>query len=169
MLPPLKSNADARIVAPSAILSPWATVVAAGEPAVQDAATITNPANDITNINDRILPKGAIGTLLALCLGYDDELSGITDPIVKLFGRYDDSENSRWELIPNLNGDLSATLATDTDNDVEDGTLKYTTVDPDVNMWDVGAFNELLVGVETKLEADSGSTANAIIQARLWA
>lgn len=171
MLPPLKYNADAQLVAPSAILGKWATVVAAGEVDDQDNGTITNPATQIATIDDRIFPKGAIGTLLALCLGYDDGLTGITDPVVKLFGRYDEDE--RWELVPNLEGAVAATLVTAA-TDLTDGTLKYTTVKSkdsstpgNVSVFDVGAFSHLAVGIETAL-AGTGDKTNAIIQARLW-
>lgn len=160
----LRYNTDAQPVAPSAILSPWATVIAAGGPANQDAASITNPDTQITAATTSIIQREAIGTLLALSLGYDDALTSITDPIVKVFGRYD--ENRRWELVPNLAGDLAKALATAA-TDVADGTLKYTTVNAENHVWNVGAFNQLLVGVETAL-AGTGSTSNSIIQARLW-
>jgi hypothetical protein len=141
----------------------WTTIISAGGPAVQDNAAIVNPATQIVAAT-RHLALVWMGTIIELALGYDDELASITDPVVKLFGRRDSGD--RWSLIRNLNGDLSATLATDA-SDVTDGTLKYTTPDPDVARFNIGTYGEVLVGVETAL-AGTGVVNNSIIQARVW-
>lgn len=157
----LEYEAGAKPVTPMAIRGKWREVIAAGGVDDADAGTITNPETEITDSTRRLIRKDGAGTYLALRLGYDDTPS--TDPVVKLFGRH--SEDEPWELVPNRNGDLSQALEA-AGTDVSDGTLKYTTVDPDLHVYDVGGFGELVVGIETALAGTNA--ADAIIQARLW-
>lgn len=154
----MKFNADARLVAPSAILTPWK--VAVDDPATQDASTVTDPANDISGIDDRVLDKGAIGTLLALALAWPDGSVPSTDPVVKVFGRYD--ANEPWELVPNLNGDLSQELPATDASDVKNSSTRRSTVDTDNHVWDVGAFSQFVVAIETAYAGSNSGDAQIL-------
>lgn len=151
-------------VAPNAIRGRLATLVLAGGPAIQDAATITRPDTQIMDASRRLVELDITGTYLALVLAYDKDLTDITPPVVKLFGRYNSSE--RWELLRNMADDIAAILRPDA-SDVSDGTLAYTTVDLTRHVWDVGRVNEVVIGVETPLDG-TGNLDNSIIQGRLW-
>lgn len=151
-------------VATNAIRGRLHTVVKAGGPAIQDAASITRPDTQIIDASRVISQLDITGTYLSLVLGYDAGLTGITAPVVKLFGRYNNTD--RWELLRNMAEDVNALLRPDS-SDVSDGTLAYTTVDLTRQVWDVGRVNEVVVGVETAL-AGTGTVSNSIIQARLW-
>lgn len=148
-------------VAPVSVTNVWQTIIDAGGPAVQDAATITNPTTEITETTTHIFQRKAKGTNMLLRLGYDDALTTITNPVVKVFGR---TGNDVWQLLKTRGGALTGTLTTAA-TDVTDGTLLYTTPDWDDTTWDCLGCDEILVGVETAL-AGTGSTANAIIQAK---
>jgi hypothetical protein len=150
------------IVAPCSLTQNWTTAISAGGPAVQDNASITNPTTQITAATRIPLRRGGVGTILLLRLGYDDALTTITDPVVKVFGR---TGSDAWQLLKSIASALTATLPTAA-TDSTDGTLDYTTPDLSTHAWDCAGCDELLVGVETAL-AGTGSTANAIIQAKV--
>jgi len=131
--------------------------------ATQDAAAITDPASEITSIDDRIvLVNGA--TIIRAHLGYDDGLTSITNPILVLYGRHGDDDN--WRVLLNLNNARAATFTTAASTDVSDGTLNYTSYS-DVKdfSWDVDGASQIVFGVETAL-AGTGTTTNAVVQ--LW-
>lgn len=161
---------DAKLIAAISLTSDWQTMIAAndgsdGGPESADAATITNPTTQITKATRRIyLRQGKAGMFLVLRLGYDDALTVTVDPVVAVFGRKNSS--GKWERLRNRAGALTGTLATDITNDVTDGTLKYTTVHHDNNMWDVLGCNEILVGVQTAL-AGTGTTTNSIVEGKV--
>lgn len=150
-------------VCPVSITCIWQTIIAAGGPGTQDAATITNPNTQITNSTTHVFKRGGRGTVFFLRLGYDDGLTGITDPVVKVFGRGNSADV--WQLLPTEGGALTGTLTTAA-TDVTDGTLNYTTCGVLAQAWDCLGCEEIIVGIQTAL-AGLGVTNNSIIQAKI--
>lgn len=157
------SSPRGEVVRPASILGQWRNVLDAGGPAVQDAATITNPTTQIVNSTTHIINVDNGATFCALRLGYDDGLTGITDPVVKVFGR---TKTDVWQLLKTRAASLTGTLTTAA-TDVADGTLFYTTPDIETHVWDCFGCEEIIVGVETAL-AGTGTTSNAVVQAKLF-
>jgi hypothetical protein len=146
--------------------SPWQTVLDPGGPASQDAATITNPTTQVVKASTHLFRCKANGTLVIARLGYDAGLTGVTSPIVKLFGRYNSSDD--WQILQTKAGLITATLTVATSTDVTNGTLKYTTPDQALHTWDRLGCEELLLGIQTALAGGgSGVTSNSIIQLKL--
>ncbi len=145
------------------------TMRSGGGAVILDAATITNPTTQITDASRQILKRGPQtdgtyasneGSLLIVRLGYDDGLLGITDPVIKVFGRKDSTEART--LLRTKTGALNATLTT-APTDVTDGTLNYTTPDLDRLGWDVQGCREILIGIETKARVhNSGHSARQL-------
>lgn len=155
---------DTRPFRVSSVVSFWSVVIDAGGMTVQDASPITNPDLEITASTRHIISgDNEQSVFLALRMAYDDGLASITDPIVKVFGRASDAQD--WEILRNKAGSITGTIATDTTNDVSDGTLNWTTTHADNNVWDRNGCNEFLVGVETAL-AGFGDTSNAYLEMR---
>ncbi len=150
-------------VVPQGLTQKWVNVVDAGGVAVQDAATVTNPSTQITAATRHIFRRNGLGTHLLLRMKYDDGLTSITAPIVKVFGRGGD--NDGWQLLKTRSGSLSVALSVAA-TDVEDGTNKFTTPDYDLHAWDSLSCNEFLVGIETAL-AGTGDATTATIEAKL--
>lgn len=151
------------MVQPCSLSSKWMTVIDAGGPAVQDAATIQNPDVSITAATRHIFYRGSYGTNLLVRLGYDDGLTIITDPIIKIFGR---TGTDAWQILPNKAASPTVTLATSLSTDAADGTLFYTAIDMQEHQIDCQGCEQILIGVETAL-AGTGSVANSIIQIKL--
>ena len=153
-----------QLVAPVSVTSKWTQIIEAGGVASIDAATITNPATQITAAT-RVLHRrgGAAGTTIRVRLGYDDALSAITNAIVELWGR---TAGQAWQRLRNKAGASSATLTTDTTNDATDGTLKYTDPNQTTHAWDCEGCEEFLVGVTTAL-AGTGVVTNAVVEAKV--
>lgn len=149
-------------VQPCSLSSKWQTVIAAGGPAVQDAASITNPTTQIVNSTTSIFYKGAYGTNILIRLGYDDGLTSITSPVIRVFGR---TGTDAWQALENKASSETITLTTDS-ADVTDGTLLYTDVDASSHQVDTLGCEEIIIGIQTAL-AGTGSTANSIIQVKL--
>lgn len=151
-------------VAPVSLASAWQTIIDPGGVATQDAATITNPDSQIDNDTTHPFETDGIGTYLLLRLGYDDALTSITNPVLRVFGR--SSSSDIWMPLPlRDNSGLNVTLTTGAD-DTTDGTLKYTTPNFDSRCVDLLGCSQVLVGVQTAL-AGTGSTANAIVQIKI--
>lgn len=147
----------------ASIVSKWRGVIDAGGPAVQDNASITNPTTQIIAETRHIFVLDNAGSFVCLRLAYDDGLTSITNPIVKVFGR---TGADVWQILKTRAGSITGTLTTAA-TDVTDGTLCYTTPDSQSTTWDCLGCEEILVGVETAL-AGTGTTSNSIIQARIF-
>lgn len=145
------------------LTSKWVTVISDGGPAVQDAATITNPTTQITASTRRIFNKADTGTIVLVRLGYDDGATSITNPVVKVFGR---TGTEPWMVLKDVAGNLTLTLTTAASTDAADGTLLYTAADVATASVDCLGCEEIIVGVQTAL-AVTGTTANSIIQLKL--
>ena len=153
------------IMRPAQVASDWITAIDAGGVDDDDnaAADISNPEGQIiTGTRKWISVKGR-GTTLLLRFLYDDGLTGITDPVLQVFGRLKDTEKAM--RLTNKNKAVDITMATAA-NDTTDGTMKYTTVDNDTQAIDLKGCDEILIGVKTKL-AGTGTTSNALVEAKV--
>jgi len=149
-------------VAPVSLTSGWVTVIDAGGMTVQDAATITDPTAEITNSTRHILRRNGVGTTLLVRMAYDDGITSITNPVIKVFGRTPDQQ---WQLLKTRAGALNATITTAVATDCSDGTLNWTTSDYDAQAWDCLGCGEILIGIETALAA-TGTTSTAYLEAK---
>lgn len=153
---------NAQLNAFVALASQWVDAVTGGGPAVQDAATITNPTTQIVNSTSRIISRDKnAGSTIAVRLAYDQGAGTLTPPVIKLFGRANSGD--AWQPLYSLSGNLTATL-TDAATNVTDGTFKYTTPHATDHYFDTAGCDEFLVGVETALAAGSGIVTNSKIQ-----
>lgn len=156
---------DGQGVVESALGAPWVTAIDAGGMDAADASPITDPDADITASDHHIFERDMNrGMFVTARMVYDDGISGVTDPVVKLFGRY--NSDDKWQILENLNGDIAVTIATDLTNDVSDGTLNFTHPDGSTHVWDCFGCNEFLFGVETKLSA-TGNVATAYLEVKV--
>lgn len=154
---------------PTAIAHEWKDVIDAPglETTDNSASDITNPSTQIgvgPGLTRHVLKVAKRGTFLQLRLAYDDELTGLTDPVVQIFGRFD--ENDQWQRLKNLSDSVDVTVITSTSLDVTDGTLKYSDPGSAAQTIDLSATDELLIGIKTAL-AGTGVTSNAKLQAKL--
>jgi hypothetical protein len=148
---------------PASITSRWTTIISGGGPAVQDAATITNPTTQIINATSRICRRGNEGTVIMLRLGYDDAVTLPTSPVVKVFGRTGTDE---WQLLSNEANAITSTLTLNLTTDTTDGAFKYTFADSIATTIDCLGCEELLVGIEVAFAA-TGVVNNSFIQAKI--
>lgn len=153
--------------------SEWQAVVDAGGVNTVDNATIILPTTQIVNSTTHVFscPPGA-GTYLRLRMKYDDGITAVTSPVIRVFGRYICSSDSAtpgiagpWQHLKNVNGDLTATLTVDLTNDVQDGTYSYTIPSTTLHSWDKDGCSEFLVGIQTALSA-TGTVNTATIEAK---
>lgn len=158
------AGSNTRSTTPVSITSGWSTVIDALGMDDVDAATITNPTTEIILSTRHRLHRKGIGTTLLLRMGYDDGLTSITDPVVKVFGKTGTSEI--WTLLKSNAPALTGTLTTALTTDVTDGTYLYTTPDPIALGWDCLGCDYLLVGIQTAL-AGTGTVTNAFLQAKI--
>ncbi len=147
---------------PASLTTQWQTLITDGGPAALDAATITNPETQITAATSARFVRLGAGSHILLRLRYDDGLTSITAPVVKVFGR---TGSQPWQLLKNRAGNLSIAL-TPAATDTEDGTYKYTTADFDLHAFDCLGCDEILVGIETAL-AGTGTTSNSAIEIKV--
>ncbi len=162
-----------RIVRPSQIPVPWVTVITAGG---LDTAAVANPlinvTDDIQNGANaaflKVLKIGKKGTTLRLRMKYDDaeDESTNTDPIIKVFGRYDSTQ--QWEILPNKAGALFCTMTLDISHNVTDGTDFWTSPDANEHSFDLNGVDEVVFGVEVEYTAGAGGNeALATLEAKV--
>ena len=151
---------------PTAIAHEWKEAMGTGGITATDNSgnDVTNPTGQIDGLTKHILKINKRGTFLQVRLVYDDGLSSITDPVIQIFGRYDNT--NQWQRLRNLSDLIDITLTTNTSVDVADGTFLYT--DPRFNLHtiDLNATDEIIIGVKTNLSG-TGVTNNAVLQAKL--
>lgn len=138
--------------------SKWYEVNEQGHLETQDNASITNPDTQVTGATNRIF-RSLHGTLLMFRMKYDDGLSSITDPVIKVFGRFNSGD--QWMLLRNQDEAITMTLTTAA-TDVTDGTDKWTTPDLNAHVIDKAGCREFLVGVQTALAATGDPTLATI-------
>jgi len=153
---------DTIVVLPVSLSSRWKNIIDPGGMDDQDAATITNPTTQITLGTRKIFKRRANGTTLLVSLAYDDGLTSITNPVIKLFGRYDSTE--AWRVVLTKGGSLTATFAV-ASTDSTDGTNLYTPANYDTIAWDCLGYEEFVMGVETAL-AGTGDATTAYLQGK---
>lgn len=162
---PVNANTDTgNSSTPQSMTARWNTVIDAGGLDDADAATITDPDAEITTSNRHILNRQGKGTLLLLRAVYDDGVSGVTSPVVQVFGRADDSEP--WTCLANKAGDFKVTITFDTTNDASNGTLNFTNPDWTNHVWDCQGCEQLLVGVATAASG-TGTFTTAYLEAKV--
>lgn len=169
------SPTNAPLVCPVSLTSQWVTALTAGTVATQDGSSgvVTDPDSLSKTTHIRLSRENQLGSVILARLGYDDGLTGITDPVLVCFGRtgiraadgsvtYDE-----WQLLPTMEDTpaFESTLTTDA-TDVTDGTLLYTTPDRKANAWDCMGCNEFVFAVKTALSG-TGTVTNAIVQAKI--
>lgn len=160
-------DTDAQFVAQSGIVSKWFTVIDAGGADDQDAATITDPAAEITAATRKKITTKGRGNHLALRLVYDDGVSAVTNPSLAVFGRVETAAGTElWERLRTLGNSRTVALAVDTTNDASDGTLNYTDVVLEDTVVDLNGCDEILVGVETAFAA-TGTVTSAYVQGKI--
>lgn len=158
-------------VALVAIPGRWVTVIDAGGVATADAAIINNPDTQITASTRHPFRRGgASGTALAVRLKYSAGLTGITNPVIKVFGRALRAPGGispdQWEIIANEAGEQAVTIATAPTTDVTDGTFKWSHPDAAKAVFDLRGCEEFLIGVQTAL-AGTGDVSTATLEVKL--
>lgn len=159
-----------QVVFPASPSSQWTeAILARGGGSVagiegQDAATIVNPEVSITLNTRRIMKRlGQAGSRLQLRLKYNRAISGsITSPVVCIFGR---TGKDAWQKLLTLAGANTCTLTIATGTDDDDGTFKYTSVDPLNEVFDTMGCEEFVVGVLTAFNA-TGTLTDSVLQAK---
>lgn len=116
------TNVDAPRVRPSDACANWVVVCSAPKTADNGGSTVVQPGA-ITRAELKALDVRSFGSTVHLSFQYETGASAITDPEVQVFG-FDDNDVP----FPLYTKDEAheVTLATDTTNDVRDGTWKYT-------------------------------------------
>lgn len=156
-----KFSAAESMNVPVSAVSGWVTVRPAGTPDAADSTT-TNPDTVIATdgIDDVFDMTDRGGTGIVVRFAYRGSVS--TSPVIKVFGRYDSTED--WQVLVNRSDDDTATLTVDTTNDSTDGTDKFTTVLLDEHYFDCQGCRYIFICVST---AQSGGTSDvSYIQAK---
>lgn len=155
------------IVRPAQLAAKWDYLISNGglETADNGGSSITNPATQVTNSTTRIMKCAGRGTILRLRMRYDDGITTSTDPVVQVFGRFDDGE--AWQKLVNKAATHEVSFPSTEAADAADGTDKYTDVDPDDHAWDLDGCNEILVGVKTALAASGGDPTLSLLEGKL--
>lgn len=120
--------------------------------AAQDAANLLNPDTEIlAGVNQtarRIVKCAGMGTLLRAAMVYDIDLAAtVTDPVIVVFGRSD--ETAMWRWLPNKAATRAVTIVTDLVNDARNADYRITEADPLVHSWDLDGSDEIVIGVQT--------------------
>lgn len=161
------ARTDASAVVPASARSSWRVIGAAGVVDGQDnGGTIRNPSLDLTasDLEARTLVVGEFGTMALFRLKYDDGLTSITDPIITVFGRYDDSED--WYILPTRETSASTTmtLATAAGDGADDsGTFLFTSPSFTARAVDLCGATEITFEVGTAL-AGTGTVNTATVE-----
>jgi len=138
---------------------------------LDDADAAVNKPQGFANLATRLFrrPNQQYGTNLVARMSYEDGAGITTSPIVILYGRK--NSDDPWQPLANkadatlaaLTAILVATATHAIDHD--DGTLRYTTVRNDLNVWDTCGCNEFAFAVSTPV-AGSGTVTTASIQVK---
>jgi len=145
---------------PAQFAAAWKTAAVAGIINVQDASTITDPDAEITGATNKTF-FSIVGTLLRVRVMYDDGVSSITNPIIKLFGRLNDGD--KWQIMQNMDEQIRTTITLDTTNDISNGTVNWTLADLNAHTFDKDGCEEFLLGVEVALAA-TGTVTTATVE-----
>lgn len=151
---------------PASFKGPWQTAIDAG--GLDDAADLSTPFVPITQIATTSRHKIAFGdslfTSLVTSAFYDAAATTPAGGTFRIFGRFNDRSGGTQEAyraLKNRAGNLTRTPPYDATNDASDGTLKYTTVDQNEDVWDTLGCNEFLFGTTAAHTVATGSAAVA--------
>lgn len=165
---------------PSSLTSDWLDVVTA-----VDAAGFTTylPVDADLPQSDSIVFErtNQTGTYVRVRMKYDDAHTGIDVQLTyTLYGRKksdgaDETDASRWQALPNLNGDKVVTLTASTGNDTAydvttsgvSNKWKATTPDRLLHSHDCDGCDEFFVNIVTPLEVPDGDISLNTIQAKI--
>ncbi|MHC4610868.1 MAG: LamG-like jellyroll fold domain-containing protein [Planctomycetota bacterium] len=150
---------------PLALQQPWQTVLAAGAIDGTDnaGADITNPDTQISGADHLFLKIDKQGTFVQFRLKYDASLTGITNPVIQVFGRFNNEEG--WQRLKNLSDSTDVTLSTAA-NDVTDATWAWTHPGYLDQTVDLDGTDEIIVGVKTALAGSVGDVSTAVVEAK---
>jgi len=147
----------------STLVGPYVSAIDAGGLASADASPISTPTASITAESRHIITiEPWQGTNLVFSAYYDAAATLPAGGTYVVFGRYVASGvTGAWRRLTNRSGATARSPAFDVTNDASDGTLKYTTPDPNNDVFDRLGNNQILVGIESAHTVGSGSTALA--------
>lgn len=155
-------GAQPQAVSTHSIQTEWVALTVSPETADNGGSTVVDP-----NAIDRWQTVLG-GTSFVFMLKYDDGLTGITNPVVQCFGRAHAPTSSASasdaggdpvaHKLFDQNGTHEIEIATDTTNDIDDGTFKYS----DPFEVDMDAAGEVLLSIKTAL-AGTGTVNNSEI------
>ena len=143
------------------IRSQWVQTIDNSGLSTQDASAITDPDAEINNSTTHIFVSGGRGSALLFRMKYLDDLSAITDPVLKVFGRHSGSDTMWMTLFTSASTPLILMTMVTASTDDSDGTDNWTAVtkDNEVNMQ---GCDEFLVGVQTVLAATGNQTLSTL-------
>lgn len=155
---------NASPVAPVSLITPWLTVISAGQVATQDnSGVLIEPDEDISRDAFSFPTFG--GTTLLLSLGYDPALTSVTAPVLNVFGRARSTDP--WRLLFNRASTPSADITlTPAASDAVTSGLAYTSVSLTNHALDAIGCKEFKVGVKTALNGSTGVETTAVVQAK---
>lgn len=158
------ANSRGPQVFPCSLSSEWQTAIDAGGVTVQDAATILNPATEITAATRHIIRRNNhAGTLVKVRMRYVGSVS--QSPIVAVFGR---SGNDPWEVLYNQSDGTTAALTAAPSTDIREivgGVTYLFTLTSQDHTFDCNGCDEILVGIQTVVAG--GTTASDSIQVKI--
>lgn len=151
---------------PASFKGPWATAIDAG--GLDDTADLSTPFVPVTQIATTSRHKITLAdyafTSLVTSAFYDAAATTPAGGTFRIFGRFNDGSTATQEAyraLKNKAGNLTRTPPFDVTNDSSNGTLKYTTVDQNEDVWDTLGCNEFLIGTTAAHTVATGSAALA--------
>ncbi|MGE4056905.1 MAG: hypothetical protein AB7F99_19115 [Vicinamibacterales bacterium] len=150
---------------PCSLASDWKVVSSIGAPANAVADPITNPgvlSADDFPIFDRPRMRG---TTLVVRQAYAQGVTAVNAAsTAKVFGAYAYKDENgtvrygKWQILAAVGGTISNEFAPDLDNDISDGTSRYTTPDPSLHFYDCNGCNVFRIGTEVAFDAEDAGT-----------
>jgi hypothetical protein len=169
----LSVNVEGMVTVPTSIASDWVTVITAGGVSTQDAATITDPKDEIDlDTHPVFYREDNMGTILSIRVCYPTAATWATDPKFKVFGfSADDTSMLRPQILRNGDGDIQVEVApaetTDAVVNIGGTEMLASTPTADTHFFDCQGCSRFIVGTEVAGNADSTYEATAILQAKI--
>ncbi len=150
---------------PMAAAFEWKIAISAG--GMDD---VDNVGNDITNPDVQIVTEtrntlkiNKRGSFMIFRMVYPDATTITTDPVIQVFGRFNDTET--WQRLKNLNDSIDVTIVASAIN-VTDGVSMFTDPDAQDQTVDLSATDEVTVRVKTAAVGMGDMTAT-FLQAKV--
>jgi hypothetical protein len=141
-------------------LAVWQTICT--DPTASDGNPVLKPGS-LTRAALSIFKPNGKGKTLLVRMKYDPGVTGVTSPIIQVFGR---DHNGIWMNLPDaaasITSTLTATVGTDVQND--DGTFSYTPP----KSFDLLGCVDVLVCVKTAFAASGGTINNSTLEAKAY-